>query len=130
MSDYFPACIPFRYIGTRTAEDILSVVRTTILKHNATKVSLIGHSLGGALALLDSIYLPLHINGVEFRTITYGLPRVGSFISLLHGTKLTPVQQVGNEAFADYVDTHTTLTHINNKKDLVPTLPGMPNGRM
>lgn len=35
------------------------------------------------------------------------------------------IGQVGNEAFANYVDAHvTSLNHINNKKDLVPILPG------
>lgn len=34
-------------------------------------------SVGGALALLDSIYLPLHLpSHISFRTITYGMPRV------------------------------------------------------
>lgn len=33
--------------------------------------------------------------------------------------------QVGNQAFADYVDAHaTSLNHINNKKDPIPILPG------
>ena len=34
-------------------------------------------SSGAAIALLDSIYLPLHLPpSAEFRTIGYGLPRV------------------------------------------------------
>ena len=33
-------------------------------------------SLGAAIALLDSVYLPLHVSGVSFQTFTYGLPRV------------------------------------------------------
>lgn len=33
--------------------------------------------------------------------------------------------KVGNQAFADYVDAHvTSLSHVNNKKDVVPILPG------
>lgn len=32
---------------------------------------------GAALALLDSVYLPLHLpSNLNFRTVTYGLPRV------------------------------------------------------
>lgn len=34
-------------------------------------------------------------------------------------------RQVGNQAFADYVDAHVSLTHINNKEDPIPILPGM-----
>ena len=69
-------------------------------------MALVGHSLGGALALLDAVFLPLHLpTGTKFTTITYGMPRVG------------------NQAFADYVDAHVTnLSHINNKKDPVPIL--------
>ncbi|KAF5352827.1 hypothetical protein D9756_006169 [Leucocoprinus leucothites] len=88
------------------ATQILSAVQTAISRHSATKVTIVGHSLGGAIALLDGIYLPLHISGVTFRTIAYGCPRVG------------------NQAFANYVDSHIDFTHINNKKDPVPILPG------
>ncbi|PFH50220.1 hypothetical protein AMATHDRAFT_193502 [Amanita thiersii Skay4041] len=90
----------------KTANQILSAVRTAISQHGATRVTIVGHSLGAALALLDGVFLPLHISGVSFRTIGYGMPRVG------------------NQAFADYVDAHLSLTHINNKKDLVPIVPG------
>ncbi|KIJ93133.1 hypothetical protein K443DRAFT_646862 [Laccaria amethystina LaAM-08-1] len=90
----------------KTATKILAAVRTAISAHSATKVTIVGHSLGAALALLDSVYLPLHISGVTFRTVGYGMPRVG------------------NQAFADYVDAHLSLTHINNKKDPVPIIPG------
>ena len=37
---------------------------------------MVGHSLGAAIALLDSVYLPLHVKGVTFKTVVYGLPRV------------------------------------------------------
>jgi len=48
----------------------------------------------------------LHISNVSFRVITYGMPRVG------------------NQDFANYVDAHMSVTHINNKEDLVPIVPG------
>ncbi|KAF7289449.1 Glucan 1,3-beta-glucosidase 3 [Mycena chlorophos] len=90
-----------------SATAVLSAVKTAISAHSATKVTLVGHSLGGAIALIDSIYLPLHITGVTFQTITFGLPRVG------------------NQAFADLASVGNTVTHINNKEDIVPILPGM-----
>lgn len=73
-----------------------------------------GHSLGAALALLDLVYLQLHLpSGTRVSMVGYGMPRVG------------------NRAFADYVDAmHSadsvmpTVTHINNKKDPVPIVPG------
>ncbi|KXN85765.1 Lipase [Leucoagaricus sp. SymC.cos] len=91
---------------SKTATQVLSAVQTAISQHGASKVTIVGHSLGCAIALLDGIYLPLHITGVSFQTIGYGCPRVG------------------NQAFADYVDSHISFTHINNKKDVVPILPG------
>jgi hypothetical protein len=90
----------------KTANTILAAVKSAIAAHSATKVTIVGHSLGAAIALLDGVFLPLHISGVTFRTIGYGLPRVG------------------NQAFADYVDSHITLTHINNKEDPIPIVPG------
>jgi predicted lipase len=77
-------------------------------KYDTTSVTTVGHSLGAAISLLDAVYLPLWLpSTTKFKTIVYGLPRVG------------------NQAFANYVDAHATLTHINNEKDPVPTLPGM-----
>ncbi|KAI6149905.1 Alpha/Beta hydrolase protein [Pisolithus tinctorius] len=94
-----------------TATQVLTAVQTTMSKYGATKVTLVGHSLGAAISLLDSVYLPLHLpSGTSFQTITYGLPRVG------------------NQAFANYVDANLHLTHINNKEDPIPILPGMSLG--
>ncbi|KAI0297460.1 lipase [Multifurca ochricompacta] len=91
----------------KTAETILANIKDALTKYSATSVTSVGHSLGAALALLESVYLPLHLpSGITFKTVTYGLPRVG------------------NQAFADYVDQHdASLTHINNKEDPIPTVP-------
>ncbi|EKM50551.1 uncharacterized protein PHACADRAFT_200498 [Phanerochaete carnosa HHB-10118-sp] len=95
----------------KTATQILSAVQTTISRFDATKVTMVGHSLGAAISLLDSIYLPLHLSGVSFRTILYSLPRVG------------------NQAFANYVDAHViSLTHINNEEDPIPIVPSTELG--
>lgn len=91
-----------------TATQVLAAVQSALAKFGATQVTLVGHSLGAAIALLDAVYLPLHISGVTFKTVAYGLPRVG------------------NQDFADYVDAHvTSLTHINNEEDPIPILPGL-----
>ena len=42
----------------------------------------------------------------------------------LPASQLTRGFQVGNQAFANYVDANLHLTHINNKEDPIPTLPG------
>ncbi len=100
-------------------------------QYGTSKVLLTGHSLGAysfslkgvleacaepwfprtgaAISLLHSIYIPLQIPDAQVTYVGYGLPRVG------------------NQALADYVDAHdaiTSVTHINNKKDWVPIIPG------
>ncbi|KAF8141365.1 Alpha/Beta hydrolase protein [Boletus edulis] len=97
--------IGFRDEQAQTASEILQGVQTAMSKFGATSVTLVGHSLGAALSLLDSIYLPLRLpSGTTFQTIVHALPRVG------------------NQAFADYVDANLHLTHINNLKDPIPIL--------
>jgi len=93
----------------KTASSILAAVEQGMSKFGVGKVTMVGHSLGAAISLIDSVYLGLHLPaGTGFQTVTYGMPRVG------------------NEAFATYVDANVqSLTHINNKEDPVPILPGM-----
>ncbi|KAF7357020.1 Lipase [Mycena venus] len=110
-----PTLFPWRELFSRSAQrvckragqQILAAVQTALSQFDVKKVTMVGHSLGGAIALIDSVYLPLHITGVTFQTIVYGLPRVG------------------NQAFANLASVGNTVTHINNKEDIVPILPGM-----
>ncbi|KAF8127693.1 Alpha/Beta hydrolase protein [Boletus edulis] len=91
-----------------TATEVLAAVQQTMSKYGTTSVTMVGHSLGAAISLLDSVYLPLWLPaGTTFKTITYGLPRVG------------------NQAFANYVDANLHLSHINNEEDPIPICPGM-----
>ncbi|KDQ26489.1 hypothetical protein PLEOSDRAFT_1044280 [Pleurotus ostreatus PC15] len=98
----------FSEAQARAAPAVLAAVKTAMSQFSATRVTIVGHSLGGAIALIDAVYLPLHLpSGTTFKTVTFGMPRVG------------------NQAFANYVDSHnTSLTHINNKGDIVPIVPG------
>jgi predicted lipase len=86
-----------RILSSSSAEAVLAAVNTVITENGATKVVVTGHSLGGAIALLDGVYLSLHLSGVSVEVISYGMPRVG------------------NQEFADYVDANIPVTHINNK---------------
>ncbi|KIJ21087.1 hypothetical protein PAXINDRAFT_165880 [Paxillus involutus ATCC 200175] len=96
----------FRDAQAETAKDILSAVGQAMSKYDTKSVTLVGHSLGAAIALLDSVYLPPWLpSGTRFKTVTYGLPRVG------------------DHEFADYVDANVNLIHIGNKRDPIPTLP-------
>ncbi|KAK0466793.1 alpha/beta-hydrolase [Desarmillaria tabescens] len=95
----------------RSAKDILRTVTTALSEYNTNSVTLVGHSLGAALSLLDTVYLSLHLNA-SYRMVGYGLPRVG------------------NQEFADYLDASFPgkISHINNKQDPIPILPGMALG--
>ncbi|PIL27931.1 hypothetical protein GSI_09966 [Ganoderma sinense ZZ0214-1] len=99
----------FAATHSRSAPEVLAAVRKAIAKHKTKKVTITGHSLGAAIGLLDAIFLRLHIRGIKTRFVGFGLPRVG------------------NMHFADYVDAQRatlSVTHINNKKDMVPIIPG------
>ena len=95
--------------SNRVANDVLTAVQTALTNHSGSSVTLVGHSLGAAIALIDAVYLPLHLDSsTTFKYVGYGLPRVG------------------NQAFASYLDTKfLDLTHINNKEDPAPIVPGM-----
>ncbi|KAI0367595.1 lipase [Pilatotrama ljubarskyi] len=91
-----------------TATSVLQAVQQTMNTYGTQSVVTTGHSLGAALALLDALYLHTHLpRTTRISFVGYGLPRVG------------------NQAFADYVDAQPiSVTHINNREDLVPILPG------
>jgi len=91
----------------KTATSVLASVQTALQQSGLNQVTVVGHSLGAAIALLDSVYLPLNLPSVNFNMIGYGLPRVG------------------NQAFASFVDSNVNVTHVNNQEDPVPTLPGI-----
>lgn len=87
---------------------MLDDVQQLITSHKTSTVTTVGHSLGAALSLLDSVYLRLQLPAdIDVNFIGYGLPRVG------------------NEEWVNFVDEKLPgkVTHINNKKDPVPILP-------
>ena len=95
-------------MNPRTASQILSAVQGILSEKGASSVTVVGHSLGAALALLDGVFLSLHIK--ELVTVVgYGMPRVG------------------NRAFANFVDSQLAerVMHVNNKEDPIPTVPPM-----
>ncbi|KAH9927058.1 lipase [Amylocystis lapponica] len=91
----------------KAAAAVLAAVQQAISTYSTNHVTIVGHSLGAAISLLDAVYLPLHISDVTYSFVGYGLPRVG------------------NQAFANYVDgMGVSVTHINNEEDPIPILPG------
>ena len=104
--------MPKMTMHARTASTILSAVKSTLSSQGLSDVVVIGHSLGGAIALLDGVFLSIQLPGARVRVISYGMPRVG------------------NEAFANFVDSQLKgdVFHVNNKEDPVPVLPPIDLG--
>ncbi|KAJ8461787.1 hypothetical protein ONZ45_g18174 [Pleurotus djamor] len=98
----------FRNAHALTATKILAEVKRLLAANNAKKVALVGHSLGGALAELDALYMKLNLpSDIAIKAMTFGTPRVG------------------NDAFAALIDSKVPdFKRINNEKDLIPIVPG------
>ncbi|KAF8469382.1 Alpha/Beta hydrolase protein [Russula ochroleuca] len=96
----------------KTANWILAEVEQLMDEHSSTNVILVGHSLGGALAELDTLFMTLNLPaGTTIRGVTFGTPRVG------------------NVAWATFFDSQVfNFTRINNKRDPVPVIPGRVHG--
>ncbi|KAJ1300950.1 hypothetical protein OPQ81_003376 [Rhizoctonia solani] len=95
----------------------LAAVQSAMASSGTNLITLTGHSLGGAISLLDSLHLSLSIPSATIKVVTHGMPRVG------------------NIEFADLIDNKVPdLSRITNMRDLIPILPGRllgyvhPNG--
>jgi len=98
----------FRDAQAETAPQILAEVKRLMAAHNTQSVTCIGHSLGGAIAEIDTLFFTLNLpSSTSIRAFTYGTPRVG------------------NPAFAQLIDQKVpNFKHINNEKDVIPIVPG------
>ncbi|EIN13713.1 alpha/beta-hydrolase [Punctularia strigosozonata HHB-11173 SS5] len=98
----------FRNAHYDTANQILTETKRLLDVNQAKSVILIGHSLGGAIAELDSLMMRQNLpSDVAVKGVTYGTPRVG------------------NPEFAAYFDSMVTdFTRVNNDKDPIPIVPG------
>jgi predicted lipase len=98
----------FRNEHALTAKTILAEVKRLISAKGATSVTCVGHSLGGALAELDSLYFRLNLpSNIAIKGVTFGTPRVG------------------NPDWASFFDSKVPdFVRINHGYDLVPIVPG------
>ncbi|KAH9979970.1 alpha beta-hydrolase [Lactifluus volemus] len=98
----------FRDEHNMTAAIILAEVNRLLSVYRSTNVIVTGHSLGGALAELDTLFLQLNLPaGTIVRGVTFGTPRVG------------------NKPWATFFDSQiTSFTRVNNKLDPVTIIPG------
>ncbi|KAK0462420.1 lipase [Desarmillaria tabescens] len=95
----------FKQAHANTATVVLAAVTKAMSTYSTNTITVVGHSLGAAIALLDGVFLHLQLPSASVSVKGYGMPRVG------------------NPQFADYVDQHLPVSHVNNKKDFVPILP-------
>ncbi|KIK63522.1 hypothetical protein GYMLUDRAFT_57220 [Collybiopsis luxurians FD-317 M1] len=94
-----------------TADAILAEVKSLMSSKGTSKIVAVGHSLGGALAEIDTIFFRLNIPSATISAMTYGTPRVG------------------NPAWASLVDSsNVNFKRIDNMKDLIPIVPGRSLG--
>jgi len=67
----------FQDAHARSAPQILQAVQNELTTRNTENVLVVGHSLGGALALLDGVFLGLNLpSTTQLKVVTYGMPRV------------------------------------------------------
>ncbi|KAF9026314.1 alpha/beta-hydrolase [Hymenopellis radicata] len=79
--------------GFGSLKQILAAVESAMSTHSTSTVTVVGHSLGGGIALIGGVYLDLQLPSANVSVVTYGMPRVG------------------NQEFADYVDAHLSVSH-------------------
>ncbi|KAG8790370.1 hypothetical protein FRC12_012064 [Ceratobasidium sp. 428] len=95
----------------RSAVAKLDAVKRAMAKHGTNHVTLAGHSLGGAISLIDSLFLSINLPNAKLKVVTHGMPRVG------------------NREFANLVDSKISdLARINNGHDVIPIVPGIRLG--
>ncbi|KAI0271126.1 lipase [Russula aff. rugulosa BPL654] len=97
----------------KTATLVLQAVQSLLQMHTTAMVTVVGHSLGAALALLDGLQLRLALpSTTDVIVHGYGMPRVG------------------DQDFATFVDDTLpdSVTRINNKLDGIPIVPAMSIG--
>ena len=67
----------FQDAHARSAPQILQAVQAELTIRNTENVLVVGHGIGGALALLDGVFLGLNLpSTTQLKVITYGMPRV------------------------------------------------------
>ncbi|QRV73759.1 Lipase (class 3) [Ceratobasidium sp. AG-Ba] len=98
----------FRNAQANSAPQVLAAVKKIIAEKGATKVTTTGHSLGGALATLDALYLKLNLpSTIVVKAVTYGQPRVG------------------NQEFANLIDQKIPdFSRVTHEYDVIPIVPG------
>ncbi|GLB38530.1 putative alpha beta-hydrolase [Lyophyllum shimeji] len=98
----------FRDQHAIASKQILTEVQRLLATTGSSKVITVGHSLGGAVAMLSALSMRLQLPAdVSVTSTTFGAPRVG------------------DQEFANFFDSKIPdFRRVNNEKDLVPIIPG------
>ncbi|KAE8674207.1 hypothetical protein F3Y22_tig00111769pilonHSYRG00585 [Hibiscus syriacus] len=101
-----------RYNKSSASEQVMKEVTTLVQFYRGqgeeVSLTITGHSLGGALALLSAYEAAVNLPGVPVSVISFGAPRVG------------------NNAFRDELcDLGVKTLRVVVKQDLVPRMPGI-----
>ncbi|GAA0150913.1 phospholipase [Lithospermum erythrorhizon] len=112
LSIYTSKCDNSRYNKTSASQQVMEEIRKVVnfYKSRGEEVSLTitGHSLGGALALINAYEAATNFPGLPISVISFGAPRVG------------------NIAFRDELYHFGVKTlRVTLKQDLVPRMPGI-----
>ncbi|PVF97006.1 alpha/beta-hydrolase [Serendipita vermifera] len=97
---------------TLSQSDVLAAIQQASTTYGTKKITFVGHSLGAAIAAISAGSIKLRLGSSwTYKAVVYGQPRVG------------------NQAWVTWLDNNVTdLTRINNKNDLVPTVPTIAMG--
>ncbi|KAJ7772720.1 alpha/beta-hydrolase [Mycena maculata] len=96
----------FQQTFERTADGLLAGVISGLASTGATKVAVVGHSLGAALATMTGALIKDAVDpSVDVSVTGFGLPRGG------------------NVAWADFLDSGVGVNYMSNQNDPVPTVP-------
>ncbi|PVF97005.1 alpha/beta-hydrolase [Serendipita vermifera] len=97
------------FLGAYTVSQasVLAAIQRASTTYGTKNVTYVGHSLGAAIAAISAASMKLRLgSGWNHKVVVYGQPRVG------------------NQAWVTWLDSNVPdLTRINNKNDIVPTVP-------
>ncbi|KAG8735020.1 hypothetical protein FRC10_011083 [Ceratobasidium sp. 414] len=68
----------FQKAQKRSAGAKLDAVEKAMSKHGTSLVTLTGHSLGGAISLIDALFLSINLPNAKVKVVAHGIPRVGN----------------------------------------------------
>lgn len=98
----------FARAHSRSADEVLSAVKSGLQSTGTNSVLVTGHSLGAAIAVMDGLMLHQNLDpSVSINTVVFGLPRGG------------------NDAFANLIDSQLGIhfTYVTHGNDPVPNQP-------